>query len=339
MIVKLINCDDTLWMDALKYCNHDVYQTPGWIKASKHCDEGVPLAIYVESDNQKALFPFLKRKIINSLWDATSPYGYSGPIFSRECSSGWPEVALAAAITILRELDCVSWFIRLHPLLNENWSSTIGVVDHGPTVSINLMKSAEEHWRETMSGHRSDINKAKKSGVSIRQCTTPECLDAFIRIYHETMIDIGASSYYFFKKEYFKDLVKFLSNDLLILMASENNEYIGCSMFTLNRSSKIIQYHLSGTASAFRHRQPSKLILHAAREWGRDNGFSRLHLGGGVGAQEDALFKFKRGFSADTHIFQSLRIIVNEEQYSCLCREQGVSQVAFSGFFPAYRQI
>ena len=152
-------------------------------------------------------------------------------------------------------------------------------------------------------------------------------LDAFVRIYHETMTALGASGYYFFKDEYFHDLVDLLGEDLLLMMAMEGGEYIGGSMFTLSRSSQIMQYHLSGTASVYRHRQPSKVILHAAREWGREHGFSRLHLGGGVGAQEDALFKFKRGFSPDTHLFQSHRIVVNSDQYARLCQERGAGAV------------
>jgi hypothetical protein len=339
MSVDLISYDDPLWSDALLSSVHDVYHTPGWIAASKHCDDGQPMAVYVEAEGHKALFPFLRRELPDGLWDATSAYGYGGPVFSRNHSPDWVASALDLAIDKLKDEGCVSWFVRLHPILNASWQSNHGVVvDHGPTVSVDLSKSAEHHWRETMSGHRGDINKATKAGVTVHAGTSPSSLDAFVRIYHETMTALGASGYYFFKDEYFQDLVDLLGEDLLLMMAMEGGEYIGGSMFTLSRSSQIMQYHLSGTASAYRHRQPSKVILHAAREWGREHGFSRLHLGGGVGAQEDALFKFKRGFSPDTHLFQSHRIVVNSDQYARLCQERGAGQSDLSGFFPAYRQ-
>lgn len=339
MSVKLISYDDPLWASALQASRHDVYHTPGWIAASRHCDDGLPLAVHVEADGQQALFPMLRRELADGLWDATSAYGYGGPVFSRDCAADWVEKSLQAAISALEAAGCVSWFIRLHPNLNAGWASATGlVVDHGPTVSIDLSKPAEQHWRETMSGHRGDINKALKAGVTVQAGTSPASLEAFVRIYHETMTALGASGYYFFKDEYFQDLVSQLGDNLLLMMAVENGEYIGGSMFTLSPSSLLMQYHLSGTAPAWRHRQPSKLILHAAREWGRDNGYSRLHLGGGVGAQEDALFKFKRGFSPDTHLFQTHRIVVNREHYDRLCAESGNNQSDLSGFFPAYRQ-
>lgn len=339
MVVKLIGCDDPCWSAALRECIHDVYHTSGWIAASKHCDDGLPLAVYVESDAEVALYPVLRRELGGGLWDATSAYGYGGPVFSRGCSPAWQSASLDAAMAKLKEKGCVSWFIRLHPLLNAGWSSDKGlVVDHGPTVSIDLSKAAELHWRETMSGHRGDINKAMKAGVTVQSGVSQASLEAFVRIYRETMQALGASGYYFFKDEYFQDLVDQLGDDLLLMMAVEDGQYIGGSMFTLSRSSQIMQYHLSGTSAEYRHRQPSKLILHAAREWGREQGFSRLHLGGGVGAQEDALFKFKRGFSPDTHLFQSHRIVVDSELYARLCTERGTSQGDLSGFFPSYRQ-
>ncbi len=339
LIVKLIDSCDDLWGNALNSCVHDVYHTAEWIAASRHCDDGVAMAVYVCLGDQVALYPFLKRDIKNDMWDVTSAYGYGGPIFHQDATLEWMEASLASAICMLKEAGCVSWFIRLHPLLNSSWSSSVGLVEnHGQTISVDLRKSAEQHWRETRSGHKGDIRKSIKAGIEIEFNKSPEALNAFINIYRATMSALDATDYYYFKDEYFQDLLDGLGDSLLLIMAKENDVYIGASMFTLNKSSLIMQYHLSGTLPNYRHRQPSKLILHSAIKWGRDNSCSWLHLGGGVGSQEDALFGFKKGFSQNSSVFQTHRIVVNNEKYIELCDSNNSVLGDLSGFFPLYRK-
>lgn len=338
MDVEFLSCDDIAWGDVLSRCSHDVYHRPGWLRASRHCDVGDVMGLYIKDSSNEALYPIVRRPILGGEWDATSSYGYGGPVFAHVNDASFRSSSLKAAISFLKDEGCISWFIRLHPILNSAWVSDRGlVVDHGKTVSIDLQKSEEEHWRETMSGHRGDINKAIRAGVVVRMDKSRDSIDAFIDIYYQTMTLLNASRYYFFSRDYFYDLFDGLGDELLLFVAEEGGDVIGGSLFTASRNSGIMQYHLSGTATEFRHRQPSKLILHAAREWGRANRYLLLHLGGGVGAEEDALFKFKRGFSQNTHVFQSHRIVVNQERYGQLCRNSSCS-FDLSGYFPEYRR-
>ncbi|MGN5476030.1 hypothetical protein ACTMU2_00430 [Cupriavidus basilensis] len=56
-----------------------------------------------------------------------------------------------------------------------------------------------------------------------------------------------------------------MGDDLLLLVAEEAGEVIGGALFTLARRSGIMQYHLSGSDWDYRHRQPTKIIIHTAR--------------------------------------------------------------------------
>ena len=336
MKVRILDCASTDWSSVLARCVHDVYQTPAWVVASRHCDGGTGLAIHITDEEHDLLIPLIKRDINEREWDVTSPYGYGGPVTDAGENLQFVEAAMNAAIAYLRDAGCVSWFIRLHPILNEHWKNSAGlIVNNGSTISINLAKTAEEHWRETMSGHRSDIEKARRAGVTTRLDKNFETMHRFIEIYRESMDRLNASEYYYFNDSYFSDLVSKLGERLLLLVAEEEGNVIGASMFTTSISSGIMQYHLSAAASAYRHRQPAKIILHAAREWGRESGYSRLHLGGGLGGAEDSLFRFKRGFSPDIHLFQTQRIVVDKERYAALSG-QTVESLDLTGYFPAY---
>lgn len=98
----------------------------------------------------------------------------------------------------------------------------------------------------------------------------------------------------------------------------------------------LVQYHLSGARAARRRQQPTKLLLDEVRRWAAEQGYHTLHLGGGVGAQEDSLYRFKAGFSKRRHDFFTWRIVPDPSRYERLCASTGVD--ADTGFFPAYRQ-
>jgi lipid II:glycine glycyltransferase (peptidoglycan interpeptide bridge formation enzyme) len=98
---------------------------------------------------------------------------------------------------------------------------------------------------------------------------------------------------------------------------------------------------LSGTSIEGRKYQPSKIILDYMIKWGIENKYSVLHLGGGVGGNADALYKFKKGFSSTDMKFSTIRMVVNEDIYQELSLRSGFSidEISnLSDFFPIYRK-
>lgn len=134
-----------------------------------------------------------------------------------------------------------------------------------------------------------------------------------------------------------RPLIEQLGDELLLFVAEEEGRIIGGATFTVAPQAGIMQYHLSAAEDKFRHRQPAKLIIHTAREWGRQNGYKCLHLGGGLGSQQDPLFEFKAGFSPDTHVFRTQRVVVDPQRYVALAGNTASVLDDLSGFFPAYR--
>jgi hypothetical protein len=63
-----------------------------------------------------------------------------------------------------------------------------------------------------------------------------------------------------------------------------------------------------------------------------------MHIGGGVGGQDDNLLHFKIGFSKSHYPFKVWKWIVDQARYDRLCYGRDTAlPVANTGHFPCYR--
>ena len=101
---------------------------------------------------------------------------------------------------------------------------------------------------------------------------------------------------------------------------------------------RFIHAHLSGTLSEFLHLSPAYILKYAITEWGKKNGYSLIHHGGGKSnSPEDSLFLFKKKFGKNTEFeFYVGKKIWNEEIYNILCEKKRID--IETDFFPAYRK-
>jgi hypothetical protein len=343
-----IGPNDPLWRGVLARAARDIYHLPEYAAiVAKHAGEAQALAFYAEDADAACLIPLVRRPLPPRLeapatWcDLVSPYGYPGPLFTHPGDTERTQRFWNAFIAKADELGSCSTFIRLHPLLNaevRERSALSYCRSHGETVSIDLTRTKEEMWCQTRAGHQYDIRRLEKLKF------TPVMDDwslfgEFVRMYRETMVRIGADPYYHFTSEYFTDLKGALGEDLhLCCVLSPEGRPVAGGLFT--GTGGIIQYHLSGSDVEFQRLAPTKSMLHFARLWGKEHGYSVLHLGGGLGSARDALFQFKAGFSCDFHEFRTFRIIVNEDRYRMLALRAGlpldIGGNLRSLFFPPY---
>ncbi|MGH8789243.1 MAG: GNAT family N-acetyltransferase [Cupriavidus necator] len=340
MKINLLETSSADWLEVLQRCRHDSHHMPGWLRAAQHEGSGKAFAVHVMEGGHELFVPLLNRDINGKDWDASSPYGFAGPLVSDDAPDSFVDTALSAALDLLRDRGCVSCFIRLNPIVNAPWRSAIGtLIDHGMTISIDLSKSEADHWRETSHGHRLEISKAMRAGVTVRLDETLETLPHFIRLYNASMDRLRASDYYFFDDAYHYTLAQELGDRLRLFVAEEDGVIIGGATVTVSDGTGILQGHLMGIDARYRHRQPSKIMLHAIRQWGREQGHRYYHLGGGLGGSaDDSLFRFKRGFSPDTHVFRTQRVVVDPGRYLALCGGTPSVLEDLSGYFPAYRR-
>jgi hypothetical protein len=346
------------WLSVLRRSSamHDVYHLPSYHAVAERRSEGEARLFEYEQPGYTIALPLIIRTLAdlpgvgasaNTWRDATSVYGYSGPVYShkempRAAIDGFQRGLTAA----LQELQVVSVFSRLHPLLPEQTMLLDGLGDHqlgGATVSIDLLATPIEQRAQYDGTIRNRINRLARLGATCVLDIEQRHLLEFVALYHETMRRVKAEESYFFAPTYFFDLAKSLGPVVkLFVVKMPDGEVISGGLFTLCEG--IVQYHLGGTRDSALKLSPMVLLLETVRRWANENSAHTFHLGGGVGGKTDSLFQFKARFSRRRHSFTTWRWIVAPEAYRELSLQKdrwnskcGLRAISAS-FFPAYRR-
>jgi hypothetical protein len=318
MQADLINPNDPRWETFLSSVRHDFYHLPGYSAMDAKGDE-VAVAFLASEGNRQCLVPLvLMSTTVSSqlsIRDARSAYGYPGPLFTADDIS-FQTRCLETLVATLSRQGIVSCFLRLHPVLNktvDHFAAIGALVNHGETIVIDLKLSSEDLWKQTREGHRYSIRKLSRSSTRAFVDTDWKYFESFYLSYTDTMRRVNASAQYFFPRDYFLALRALLQDRLHLLVVENESRFLCGALFT--EFSGIVQYHLSATAADALKLEPSKLLLHFAREWAKSRGNTELHLGGGVGGQQDSLFLFKSGFSKKTLPFSTLRVKIQPARF------------------------
>ncbi len=344
------------WEQTIKTSvRYDFYHLPCYHELAEERGEGIA-RLYVYRENQYMIaLPLLIRPIEDvpglnikgkDLWDATSVYGYAGPVFSHDIIP--EEVKNNFRVTLkqlLLEKKIVTVFSRLHTFIPQvDILKDLGVITvTGVTVSIDLTLPLIEQRQQYSKGHKNGLNKLREIGVESYHDVKLEFLDDFLDIYYETMRRVNAEKYYFFRKAYFEKLISQLGADVHHFMCTLKGKVICSGLYVL--CNDIVQAHLGGTRTEFMPLAPRKLEKDTVRIWATQQGARIFHLGGGVGAKRDSLFEFKAGFSKNRHDFKIWKWVVNPILYNELCEELALGRnpgnadddLYDNSFFPAYR--
>lgn len=317
--------------------SYDFYHTYDYHMIEKLDDRYPVLLKYTENDAIIAI-PFLIRKIDNTdYYDATSVYGYSGPI-SKNLPLDFDNTLLLEKLqAFFLENNIISVFSRLHPYLDhqENILEGFGkIINKRKVVNIDLNLELDKQKRNYRERLRTYINKSRRN-CSIKKLDTVEELKEFIEIYHENMDRVNAAKYFYFTKSYFNHLLNSdqFNAEILLVKDLKTGATVSGSLFVTTNN--IVQYHLSGTRFEFLHLTPTKLLIDEMRIKATEKGMKFFNLGGGLGGKfDDSLFKFKSSFSKDFKDFKLWNLIINHKMYDDLVEKRNIVPTSF---FPRYR--
>ena len=156
----------------------------------------------------------------------------------------------------------------------------------------------------------------------------PESLEPFARLYEQTMERQQAEGFYYFPPEYWRALETELRNHVVLFEAGED-----AALLCLH-APPWLHYHLGASSEAGRKLGASNLLFLEAARWAQELGYTRFHLGGGVGGRRDSLFEFKLRFDPGGELEMAVgKAIHDEEAYAGLAGPDA----GLDGFFPAYR--
>lgn len=322
----------------------DFYHTFDYHQISK-MDYEEPLLIKFSNKDITIYLPLLIREIQGTKWkDATSVYGYPGPI-SKAVPDNFNNAVFQTELQdFFLENDIVSVFSRLNPYIADQDAclQDIGQITQiSKVVNIDISQDTKLQWKQYRSRLKSYVNKSRRLCTIKRADSTIE-VEKFISMYHDNMRRLDALPYYFFEPTYFFDLLSSTKFETQLLLAMDNDtkKVIAGAIFIVKN--KIIQYHLSAAKPDFLHLNGVKLLIDEMRVKGSRAKYQYFNLGGGLGNKEDSLFYFKSNFSNDFRPFKIWKYIVNDQVYDELVKKNNTSN--FNGkrqknstFFPEYR--
>lgn len=339
----LLTPGDPAWDDWIARTAHDFYHRAAYHAFSERMGEGRAYLAVHGTPGRFIAWPYLAASE-GGRADATSVYGYSGPVGSGLDDAEFRARAWSRIRGVWADQRLVSLFTRFHPLL-ENWRGCTsfhgtepvpgGEILHvGRSVSIDLAHDRETRRRIYPQTLRQEIKESERAGLVV-EADDWASYPAFAELYRATMRNSSAAERYMFSDGYFAGLREALAGIGHLAVAHVRGELAAALLLTVH--GRFAQAHLTGVNPEFRALSPLKGLLDGAAEIARALGATRLHLGAGRGGHEDSLYAFKARFSADRHDFRLGRWVLDRPAYRALVREAHRDAAPDLGYFPAYR--
>ncbi len=289
----------------LRSASFDIYHTSSYHRAVQEYESlTARLFVYIYDDEFVAIpllfervgFEEIQRrpKFVN----ASSVYGYPGPISSVDPIPDRLRQGFCESLErFLLQRNVVSVSSRLNPFLSgPDVFRNFGRVNaKGTTVLIDLRAPEESQYAQYRTNHKRDLAKLAQCGYTTRWDEDFRYLGEFIRLYSDHMVRIGADDRYFFGDGYFSRLKEELADRMCLFVCQQGREIAGAALFFV--CNEYAQYHLGAVAESHAKCSPLKQVIDVARREFVARNCSVLHLGGGLGGDEDSLFHFKSGFS------------------------------------------
>jgi serine/alanine adding enzyme len=295
----------------------DVYYSRGFVEASAPLAGGKATFLHLDGEGGHVVFPCVMRA---DPVDVVTPYGYGGPLAVGDA----PDFAPAYEAWCERR-GVLATFVVFHPLFGNTWSWWTGAI--ADTVAWPL----EAPFDAMDSHHRRRVRRARRDGLEASVVAAPEELDGFVAVYEQTMRRRDAADFYLFDDAYWDALVRDVP---LVRVDVRRDGELVSSMLGMGEP-PWLHYHLGGTTEEGMRHGASHLALYSLAEWGAEHGYTKLHLGGGVGGREDSLRDYKRRFAPEGLVPAAIGKAVHDE--AAYLERAGADAIDWDGFFPAYR--
>ncbi|MEO1011529.1 MAG: GNAT family N-acetyltransferase [Bacteroidota bacterium] len=319
----------------------DFYHTYDYHMVNQKDGDRSVLLAYDDGQNKIGL-PLVIRKIPGSTYyDATSVYGYPGPISSEIPPDFDNKVFMEGLKEYFERHRIVSVFSRLNPFAahQESVLRNLGrIVNQRQVVVIDTRVSNEIQRSSYNKRLKTYVNRAEKSCTPLVVEKTIDNIRIFMDLYYKTMDKVGANKKYYFPEDYF---IAFFcghgyESELLQIKDKASNAVISSGILVY--ANGVAHYHLSGSDSDFLNLSPTKFLIDQMRVLATQRKCTIFNLGGGIGGACDSLFYFKSAFSKDYRNFKLWKYVVMPNAYGQLVRER-VRECPKTGFFPEYRSL
>lgn len=301
----------------------DIYFTPEYYQLYEELGDGKAKCFVFEDGGDIALYPFLIN-FVNALgydldknyYDIQGAYGYNGIVTNNDTQE-FRSKFYYVFDNFCRSNNIIAEFTRFHPILKNNLFSegNLNVIFDRKTMALSLDRPFDEikkHFhRQTNNQIKKALNNPKIKVKTFRN--NPECLDSFIKIYHNTMDRVRSNPYLYFSKTYFENLIKNIKSAFIFVYFDETP--IACCIIMFNDI--YVNAHLGGYLTEYKQYSPLSILYQEMIKFGNENNCKFFHAGGGNSNKEDdPLLKYKLSFSKTTADFFIGRRILNKNTYN-----------------------
>lgn len=306
------------------------------------------LCVVAVMDDGGVLLPIIERRLAREPWaqgtsasDWVSPYGYGGA-FAWGSALGRAAEFWRGVAALARAREVVTSFARLSLFADEQLPFDGDVAEVGPNVVRELALDEDALWRDYDHKVRKNVQRARRSGLTVEVDEVGRDLAAFTAIYEHTMERRGAPERYRFTREFFERLTVGLDGSAVYFHVRKGGEIVSTELVLASRHR--LYSFLGGTLESAFDDRPNDLLKHEVITWGRAAGRTAFVLGGGY-QPRDGIHRYKLAFAPSGevpfHVGRQVYAPQRAEELVALRRayEQGLGQ-AWSpreGYFPPYR--
>lgn len=322
-----IDSENNLWGETLSLfssSNKDIFYSQKFAKLTQktiYKNNFVKCLIATNDDNY-ILCPIIERKFNfkkTDFIDLTSPYNLGGPIFNKK-DENLIEFFNKKLIEYCKENKILNFFLRFHPIINNNEIiKDVNFVDTGNYAIVNLKKINNPIIKNYEYRHQKSIKKAINSNVEIIISNDEEYLKDFIEIYFKEMSKKNANKFYFFEKEFFYNLKKYIKNNYQFFYAKFEEKIISCELVMFNEA--YAHSYLGATMYEFRNICSNHLLKTKIIEFLKAKGLEYFFLGGSQ-TEEDGIFKYKSGFSNEKILKNKIGKIIFDKSMNLKLRKK-----------------
>jgi hypothetical protein len=308
------------WNKALSHLPlqlQDIYYSPEYYALYENAGHGKAVCFVLSEKDKIALYPFLLNRVpfIEELaYDIEGCYGYNG-VVSNTNDASFQKLFFQEFEAYCEKTHIIAEFTRFNPITdNAEFSQNfMNCIHDRNTVLLDLNDSEQTIWEKQFSSkNRNMIRKAQKADLEIVRERSVEIFSAFYELYFQTMKEVNAADFYFFKKEYFLQIQETIEG-AWVYQAKLDGVVIGAILVL--EYGCYAHYHLSARNTAYSKLAANNLLLFEAVKQAKQNGISFFHFGGGNGGEKDSLFKFKQNFSKKTRPFHIGKKVRNQDMY------------------------
>jgi hypothetical protein len=302
-----------------------------------------------QSSDAFILMPgYLKPVIIDGLeteyFDFITPYGYTGPIFSKNISNSeicqfWKEIDFWH-----KENFVVTEFIRFN-LWDNYYFYNSEILPTMLNVKGKIL-TEEDQWSSFEYKVRKNVKRALRENLTSRiyyNDIPDNIISEFHEIYISTMQRTNAKETFMYSIDKFQEFIKTNSSYTAIITIYHETMPVSSELVLVSRDS--IYSFLGGTKEVYFDKRPNDYLKYEAINWARNNNKKYYVLGGGYGF-EDGIFKYKRAFFPNDCVsYFTGRKVINYKKYMDLVNRYNNARVKHglnviehgtSAFFPLY---